>query len=377
MLLTDPRIYRLTSDRVIEINRAASSATLNANDLQIDRQPKRVRNSVPPKPTSIQRTQPPRNQQSKNSQACPICEAMPGRQRIASEGMIQCDIGECGLWYHDFCIFTVNTKKPRKMLLFSANQGMDNAAFICPKCLDQPEGYTREVITQEIKSVLGRVASLLSGEEATPIENSQSPFSAEVSPQHISQNLPGQSMESSQWHDGTATILPRPRNEKYEGFDKSVIRGLVRTLDECIFNYSKEVCDVIQAFGDPEDEAFNFPLKTWQLIDARAPEVAGREWYQITDGSLTPTKGHTSLTASLRTMLQADRDSPLEIAASLGDLNFSQVHRAFVSWFVIDVLGNKLDIFELPNMKQVRVMMAGVHQFGEESTSMSKVTPFH
>jgi hypothetical protein len=167
MLLTDTRIYRLTIDRVIEINRAASPATLNANDLQIDRQPKRVRNSVPPKPTSIQRTQPPRNQQSKNSQACPICEAMPGRQRIASEGMIQCDIGECGLWYHDFCIFTVNTKKPRKMLLFSANQGMDNAAFICPKCLDQPEGYTRGVITQEIKSVLGRVASLLSGEEAT------------------------------------------------------------------------------------------------------------------------------------------------------------------------------------------------------------------
>jgi hypothetical protein len=75
-------------------------------------------------------------------------------------------------------------------------------------------------------------------------------------------------------------------------------------------------------------------------------------------------------------MLQADRDSPLEIAASLGDLNFSQVHRAFVSWFVIDVLGNKLDIFELPNMKQVRVMMAGVHQFGEESTSVSKVALF-
>jgi hypothetical protein len=301
---------------------------------------------------------------------------MPGRQKVTSGVMIQCDIDGCGLWYHDSCIFKDNTKEPRKMLLFSSNQGMNVAAFICPKCLDQPEGYTRYDISQEIRSILGRVTSLLSGEEATPFENSQSPLPEEGSSQLISQQLLGQSLENVQWHEGSATILPRPRNEKYYGFDKSVICGLVRTLDECIFNYNKEVCDVIEAFGDPGDEASKVPLKTWQLIDARAAILAGQEWYQITDGTINPTKGHTPVTASLRKMLQIDRDSPLEIAASLENLKFSQVHQAFVSWFVIDVLGNRLDIFELPNMKPVRAMMTGVHQFGEESTSMFKLTQF-
>ncbi|KAF8851410.1 hypothetical protein BDZ45DRAFT_679122 [Acephala macrosclerotiorum] len=351
-----------TTDTVIEINRAASSATLNTND----RQAKKARNGPPPKPTSIQRSQPPRNQHTNNSRACPICEAMPGRQRITGGVMIQCDIDECGLWYHDSCIFKDNTKEPRKMLLFSANQGMNVAAFICPKCLDQPEGYTRDVITQAIRSILGRVTSLLSGEEATPFENSQSPLPDESSPQLISQQLLDRSLENVQWHEGSATILQRPRNEKYHGFDISVIRGLVRTLDECIFNYNKEVCDAIEAFGDPGDEALKVPLKTWQRIDARAAILAGQEWHQIIDGSINPTKGHTPITAALRKMLQIDRDSPLEISASLENLKFSQVHQAFVSWFVIDVLGNRLDIFELPNMKPVRAMMTGVHQFGEE-----------
>jgi putative sterol carrier protein len=262
------------------------------------------------------------------------------------------------------------------MLLFSANQGMNDAAFICPRCLDQPEGYTRDVITQEIRSILGRVTSLLSGGEATPFEISQSPLPEEGSPQLLNQQLLGRSLENVQWHEGSVKILQRPRNEKYNGFDKSVIHGLVRTLDECIFNYNKEVCDVIEAFGDPGDEALNVPLKTWQVIDAKAAILAGQEWHQITDGSMNPTKGHTPITASLRKMLEMNRDSPLEIAASLENLKFSQVHKAFVSWFVIDVLGNKLDIFELPNMKPVRAMMTGVHQFGEESTSTSKLTQF-
>jgi hypothetical protein len=287
--------------------------------------------------------------------------------------MIQCDINECGLWYHDSCIIKNNKKEPRKMLLFSAYQGLNTTAFICPKCLDQPKGYTRNVIIQAIRSIHGTVTSLLSGEEATPFVNSQSLLPEEGPPQLISQQLVGRSV---QWHEGSGTILQRPRNDKYHGFDESVIHGLVRRLDECIFNYNEEVCDVIEAFGDPGNEALKFPLKTWQLIDARAAILAGQEWYHITDGPINPTKGHTPITASLRRMLQIDRDSPLEIAASLEKLKFSQVQQAFVSWFVIDVLGNKLDIFELPNMKPVRAMMTGVHQFGEESTSMSKLKPF-
>lgn len=366
-------IYQLTSNRVIEIDRAASSATFNTNDLLNDHQAKKSCSGVPPKPKSIQRSQPPRNQQSKNSKACPICVVMPGRQKIMSGVMIQCDIGECGLWYHDSCIFKDNMKEPRKMFLFSANQGMNDAAFICPKCLDQPGGYTRDAIAQATRSILGRVSALLRGEEAVHLESSQSPSPAEGFPQHINQQSLGQPLENIQWLEDSATILQRLPKEKYQGFDKSVIRSLVRTIDQCIFNYNKEVCDVIQAFGDLEDEAFKTPLKTWQLIDARAAVVAGQEWYQINDGAINPRKGHTPITASLRTMLQINRDSPLEIAASLKDLKFSQVHHAFVSWFVIDVLGNRLDIFELPNMKPVRAMMTGVHQFGEESTSMSKL----
>ncbi len=71
-----------------------------------------------------------------------------------------------------------------------------------------------------------------------------------------------------------------------------------------------------------------------------------------------------------------DRDAPLEIKASLSDLEFPLLHRAFVSWFVLDVLGNKLDIYELPNTKPMRVMIAGIHQFGEESRSKSDALYF-
>lgn len=130
---------------------------------------------------------------------------------------------------------------------------------------------------------------------------------------------------------------------------------------------------MIKTFGDPEDAICKAPLNAWNLIDAKATMVAGQEWYQIADDSLNLPKGHKAITASLRTMLQISNDSPLEIKSSLANLEFSQVHQAFVSWFVLDVLGNKLDIFELPNMKPLRVMMAGVHQFGEDSGTMSGI----
>jgi hypothetical protein len=370
------QIHRLTSHRIAEIDRATSSITVNTNDLPNDHQGKKARNGAPPKPTSIHRSQLPRNQQIKNPKTCPICEVIPANQRSSSgrfnRKLIQCDINDCGLWYHDSCILEEKKNEPRKMLLFSANQGINNATFICPKCLDQSEEYMGNSITQAINSILGRVTSFLGGGEAKPLENSQSPVPVGGPPPQSSQQPISQSLEILPWRVGNASTLQRPRNEKYQGFDKSVIGGLVRKLDECIFNYNKEVCDIIEAFGDPEDEALKKPLKTWQLIDARAAIVAGREWYHLSDGSINPMKGHTPMTASLRTMLQIDRDEPLEIAASLGDLNFSQLHHAFISWFVIDILGNRLDIFELPNMKPLRIMMTGVHQFGEESKSISQ-----
>jgi hypothetical protein len=285
--------------------------------------------------------------------------------------MILCDIEQCGLWYHDLCLLKDDTKEPKNMLLFSTKQGMNGAAFICPKCLDQPEGYKSDVITEAIGSILRRVKRLVSIDPT--VENSQSPC---TSPQFSSQQPPIQSSEDLQWNQDSIVTLQRPKNEKYEGFEQSVIRSLVRDLDKCIFNYNKEVCDVIEVFGDPENENFKTPLKAWSQIDAKASIVAGQQWYQITDGSMNLPNGHTPITASLRTMLQTDHDAPLEIKASLSDLEFPLVHRAFVSWFVLDVLGNKLDIYELPNMKPMRVMMAGIHQFGEESRSKSDALYF-
>lgn len=289
---------------------------------------------------------------------------------------MECDIDGCDLWYHDTCIFKENVKGPKKMLLFSVNQGKNVTAFICPKCLDQPEGYTRDDVSQVIRSTLKTLTSLLRGEEVTTFKNSRSPLPEETSPQLVSRQLLDRSLEDVQWHEGSTTILKPSRNEKYQGFDKSVISGLVRTLDECIFNYNKEVCDAIEAFPHHGNEALDVPLKMWHLIDARAAILTGQEWYQSTDNLINSTKGHAPITASLRKMLQVDRDSPLEIGESLENLKFSQVHQAFVSWFVMDVLANKVDIFELPNMKPLRVMMTGVHQFGEESTLMSKLGQF-
>jgi hypothetical protein len=56
------------------------------------------------------------------------------------------------------------------------------------------------------------------------------------------------------------------------------------------------------------------------------------------------------------------------IESRLCELAFSQIHTAFVSWFVIDVLEKECDIFNLPNMPPLRVMMTAVNQFGEDST---------
>ena len=272
-------------------------------------------------------------------------------------------------------MFVENENDPRKMLLFSMNQGMNHATFICPKCIDQPEVHTKESFTRAVKSILNTATTLLSRKEAAQVRNSQSPTPLEEVPQQngqMVQHLSHHLLEDLQLQEGSTTTLQRPRNEKYHGYDKALIRSLVRKIDENIYNYNKEVCDVLERFGDPEDDPFKGPLKTWHLIDARMGIAAGQEWYQSTNGPTDSlkSKGHAPITASLRTMLKTDESEPLEFAPGLGDLNFSQVHSAFVAWFVIDVLSNRMDIFQLPNMKPMRAMMAGVSQFGEESKCM-------
>jgi hypothetical protein len=288
--------------------------------------------------------------------------------------MIMCDIRNCELWYHESCILNLNENDPRKMFLFSAGQGMNSAAFICPKCANQPEGNAKDAITQAItdmNTTLGRVSRLLSAGEEASLEIPESSNQLERSPRYTSQQLLEQCLEHVQWNEGGATSLEPPRNEKYQGFEESIICSLMRSLDQCIFDYDKEVCDVIKEFGDPKDKSLNCPFKAWDVVDAGFGIAAGEEWYRAENAPMNRSRGHAPITASLRSMLRTDGASPPDIGPSLGDLNFSQIHKAFVSWFVLDVLGNKLDIYELPNMKPLRVIMSGIHQFGEESMRVS------
>src|SRR3954465_3180180 len=103
-----------------------------------------------------------------------------------------------------------------------------------------------------------------------------------------------------QWREESPAILPPPRNERYYGFSKSVISGLVRKLDQCIFDYNKEVCDMIEVFKESGDEAMSTPLKVWKRIDTRADILAGHKWYEIDNVNTNPVQGHAPITASLR-----------------------------------------------------------------------------
>jgi hypothetical protein len=283
--------------------------------------------------------------------------------------MVQCEIDACGRWYHFACLWY----DKKQHILVQRQTGPDNL-FICAICNEKPEARTSSCVAEAdaevaniIKKVKRRLASTEDneGEEDDEREIPDSP-AHEASPPDASRKeelIIG--LENTPWEThGALGFLPA-RNEKYNGFDENVVNDLVRKINQSVFNYNKEICDIVQVFGAPDDESIHHPLKVWNLVDPSAGIVTGQKWYQCEgDGHLN---NHAPVTASLRSMMQVAGSENMKIRPNLYGLTFSQVHTAFVYWFVIDVLANEFDIFKLANMKPVRAMMTGVYNFGEES----------
>jgi len=307
----------------------------------------------------------------KPSKSCSICaDDQPSKKGLFKRGMIQCDIETCDQWFHIVCLWD-EAKDPRHshIVLSHATGLEDNTLFIYPKCVDQAAGNAEHYITKAKSELTGFVKRtkrrMLS--EDTEVEIIDTPVNTRSGKISEGDKLSNQIAERCPREHGDFPALEPAREEKYQGFDEAEIRGLMRKGGQSIFDYNKETSDFIERFGDPKDESLQFPLRAWTSIDPNALNASGENWYddEAVDGNRWSRHGH--LTASLRSMLHLEEKAPFSIPLELRGLTFSDVHTAFLGWFVIDFLENRFDLFQLPNMKSLRAMMAGVNQFGEAS----------
>jgi hypothetical protein len=281
--------------------------------------------------------------------------------------MLRCKIKSCQSWCHTSCI---RSCKDLKYKLFAPAAGLNDSLFICPNCVDQP----KECVSQAIAEVVSIIDRLKKREDSDE-DGSPEPYIQEepfLQKNENQQRIPQQDEEYLSLMEARASDYELARDEKFQGFLKDEVDGLIHKLDQSIYDYNKEVVETMERFGDGDDAYIKKPLADWKLVDADESIKAGQPWYCISWHLIEcPTKNlsrsHLPITAALRTMLNLIGDKPLEIDPDLRSLTFSQVHTGFVGWFVIDVLSNELDIYGLPNMIPMRAMMAAVKDFAEAS----------
>ncbi|TVY20206.1 hypothetical protein LARI1_G001679 [Lachnellula arida] len=227
----------------------------------------------------------------------------------------------------------------------------------------------RECIAEakvDMTDIINKVRRRLGIEEDAEMEIPDTPVSNNSLLQNNNISHPSHGIRNIPWlSEDESSFLP-DKEEEYRGFETDVIRRLMRNIDQSIFDYNMEVCD-IKSMDKHNDEFWMTPLKMWERVDPNANVVAGQKWYDIEDAAMRngTSNSHAPITSSLRSMVQVVGGGPLSIASNLYDLTFSQVHTACLSWFVIDILESHVDLFELPNMKPLKAMMTGVVRFGE------------
>lgn len=306
---------------------------------------------------------------------CGLCKTDKSLQKHkVKDLMIRCDIDECSGWYHSWCVMKSETGNS---LMFSPQTGFQRAIFICPECVASPErGHVKGAL-EAMRVFLTTMGKLEAGETgpAPPIQLHKTIEIPDSSPGDDISSPPGKE------HD-RAMLLPTPsywveehhagfepaREEKFQGFNKSEVDHLFRNLQQSIFEYDLEIRDIMTRFGGPNDLNNAAPLAFWSYVDPNLKLPEGDEWH--VPGSLrSKAKSHAPITSALRRMLGTAIDAPLTIDSSLLDISFSRIHTAFIWWFVFDILLNRVDIFDLPNMKPMRIMMSAIHNFGEASKS--------
>lgn len=286
--------------------------------------------------------------------------------------MVQCDVPLCGRWYHLSCLWSHKNKY--QMILISPlakypapnhEKEKDEQEFFCPRCLGQARGPYAEQLTDCLSKVMNVVNSMkesITGRQpkALPLSNA---LTTEKSIQEI---LPPEQREQDKWameYFNEPRFEPA-RKELFQGFDKSEVKTLVSKLDSSISCFDDQLCKSIGKFADADNKIMSYPLGVWGEIDPSQNLIPGQPWYDVGDRRARP--GHTSLTAALRQLLGVPDDETLKKQPGLGNIEYSQALRSFIWWFVFDILDNKLHLFELPNMKSIRSMIAAVYNFGEE-----------
>lgn len=249
-------------------------------------------------------------------------------------------------------------------MLFSSPT-IEKCWFICPKCLDQPNESVSHLVAECARTTEALRIRVSSGEGQSHEQGIPKDFSSQTIEDQQEILLP----EHENFYSRTQIVsdFEPAREEKFQGLDNDEVVDLIYKLDQFIYDYNKEVMETIERFGDGDDAWINRPLAQWNLIDAGQRFVEGQPWYLLDYPAKIPTINHLPITAALRRMLDISGDKALEISPNLDSLSFSQVHTAFVGWFVIDVLRNKLDIYGLPSMKPMRAMMAAVKEFADAS----------
>ncbi|KAH9206173.1 hypothetical protein DL95DRAFT_488324 [Leptodontidium sp. 2 PMI_412] len=349
-------------------SRAMSSVTVSSkrNNITVDN-----RTSRAAKPTRGPRRRPsptpgvPSNKKKQEPAPCNICE---GDKILRFESrhtaMLACQIESCGKWWHHWCLMTVqydeNVVTPDFTIFFPqvGNRENDNLIFICPDCSRPPgRGYANQA-AEAMSTFLDTMRRLRIEARNTEIPETPNPMvsssARELSEAQASQHIPP-------WSDEVAMPFELAKNEKLQGFDETEVKNLMRHLTESIFNFDREVFEILERFASYNKT----PLGSWNTVDACSKIIPGKAWYLLDDVSGLTGK-HAPITAALRAILGIPRHMPFKIDPSYKNVPFSKVHVALIWSFVMDILLNKIDIYELPNMKTLRIMMSAIHSFADE-----------
>ncbi|KAH7410654.1 hypothetical protein BKA64DRAFT_638315 [Cadophora sp. MPI-SDFR-AT-0126] len=315
---------------------------------------------------------------------CDICENDNSMWKESKDtAMVACQIQECGKWWHHWCLMTVQNvggnDATSEYVIFSpqvGNQENDNLIFICPECSRPPgRGYANQA-AEAMSTFLETMRRLRAGDETCELGSSAEVAEVPETPGPILSSSaapdPTQSQSSLRalgWPDRETEVFEPTRIEKLRGYDKSEVATLMRHLDQSISNFARDTWEIVERLKNDEEYKFHScsptPLTNWDMIDSCANNIPGRKWYDI-DSAKDMTRSHAPITAALREMLAVPKDVSLEIDLIYHDVPFRKVYVTLIWWFVMDVLLNKIDIYELPNMKPMRIMMWAVQRFAEE-----------
>jgi hypothetical protein len=297
-----------------------------------------------------------------SSQVCSHCHKL---ERNSGETrsdcvMIECNVNTCDAWYHLSCI--QGEMEEQSILLLFPKTGTKNFVFICPKCVavqphDSEVYRAAESLEFAIETCKNRCYD---GSDATPDAGEKYSSSSRAKAYGL--------------EEGTGvTKFLLTRDEKFQGFQQSIITSLLGEIHEAIYNYDRQVYYAREILCDGSNSYIQYPLNEWSTIDATHTLTEGSHWFSLQDYTNIASTSYQPITVALRLLLNTPHDQNIVISPELKELTFSKVHMSLIYWFILDILSNKRDLYELPNMEPMRAMMSAVANFGHASKRTSRI----